>query len=116
MLSKNLSQNQKESLLKILEDRFERNLKRHPDMKWIEIKSRLEKMPEKLWALQQMEEQAASLMWWLTMKSLMNLFFVTAHLKVRLAEGVFAMTKKPWNPERNSNLSIVQLAWLMKWA
>jgi hypothetical protein len=56
MLSKNLSQNQKESLLKILEDRFERNLKRHPDMKWLEIKSRLEKMPEKLWALQQMEE------------------------------------------------------------
>lgn len=56
MLSKNLSQNQKESLLKILEDRFERNLKRHPDMKWFEIKSRLEKMPEKLWALQQMEE------------------------------------------------------------
>ncbi len=56
MSTKNLSQNQKESLLKILEDRFERNLKRHPDMEWIEIKAKLEKMPEKLWALQQMEE------------------------------------------------------------
>ena len=56
MPTKNLSQKQKESLLKILEDRFERNLKRHPDIKWADIKARLEKMPEKLWALQQMEE------------------------------------------------------------
>lgn len=56
MPTKNLSQNQKESLLKILEDRFERNLKRHPDMNWPDIQARLEKNSEKLWALQQMEE------------------------------------------------------------
>jgi len=56
MPAKNLSQTQKESLLQILKDRFEKNLKRHPTMHWANIQARLEHKPEKLWSLKQMEE------------------------------------------------------------
>ncbi|WFF73835.1 DUF4256 domain-containing protein [Proteiniclasticum sp. QWL-01] len=45
-----------QELLKILEERFEQNLRRHPEMKWDEIARRLEHNPEALQTLHQMEE------------------------------------------------------------
>jgi hypothetical protein len=46
---------QAELLLK-LEARFQKNSDRHQDLNWIDIKSRLETNPEKLWSLNKMEE------------------------------------------------------------
>jgi hypothetical protein len=54
--TKLLTSEQSEELLKILQNRFRKNMHRHKDMEWTEIQTRLEKNPGKLWSLKKMEE------------------------------------------------------------
>jgi len=58
----NLSQNKRlftpeimESLLITLKTRFEKNMKRHPKLDWVDIQKKLESHPEKLRSLNEME-------------------------------------------------------------
>ena len=51
-----ISKEEKENLLKILQDRFEKNRHRHEKIQWDSVYKRLEKHEEKLWSLLQMEE------------------------------------------------------------
>ena len=53
---KELSVEQREKLLKELKIRFRENSNRHTGLKWEKVQERLEKYPEKLWSLFQMEE------------------------------------------------------------
>lgn len=52
---KELSPEQREELFKILKDRFEANMERHEGLEWDKVQEKLEKNPEKLWFLYQME-------------------------------------------------------------
>ena len=52
---KNLSAEQSSTLLKTLEDRFEKNKNRHKGLEWDKIQAKLEALPEKLWSLNEME-------------------------------------------------------------
>ena len=51
-----LTEEQKEALLSILKQRFEKNMHRHKELDWSKIQAKLEAHPEKLWSLDQMEE------------------------------------------------------------
>ena len=51
-----LSQEQRETLLNILQSRFEKNKQRHKGIAWDAVKARLEANPKKLWSLDAMEE------------------------------------------------------------
>lgn len=53
---KELSPKQSEGLLKALKARFEKHADRHEGLKWTSVQAKLEKQPEKLWSLHQMEE------------------------------------------------------------
>ncbi len=53
-MNKNISN--KETLLKTLKDRFEKNPSRHKDLDWAKVYSRLENNTEKLWSLNEMEK------------------------------------------------------------
>jgi hypothetical protein len=53
---KDLSPQQREELLGILRERFEKNLRRHAGLDWTMVKARLEAHAEKLWSLRQMED------------------------------------------------------------
>lgn len=50
-----LSPEHLEEILGILEDRFEKNTKRHPDIEWTKVRARLDAYPEKLWSINEME-------------------------------------------------------------
>ncbi len=50
-----LSPDQQEELLKILQTRFEKNMQRHGELEWEKVKARLAARPEKLWSLSEME-------------------------------------------------------------
>ncbi|CAC9976566.1 MULTISPECIES: DUF4256 domain-containing protein [Flavobacterium] len=50
-----LSLEQQESLLSILEARFENNKHRHKNIEWEKVESKLKANPEKLWSLDEME-------------------------------------------------------------
>lgn len=56
MSKKELSQEQREALFKVLEARFEKNMNRHKGIKWADVQARLEANPKKLWSLDAMEE------------------------------------------------------------
>lgn len=56
MKTKNkLSADQSKELLKVLADRFEKNMKRHKGIEWANVQARLASLPAKLWSLDQME-------------------------------------------------------------
>lgn len=52
---KALSTEQRAVLVNVLKARFEKNMKRHPGLDWVEVLARLEAHPEKLWSLREME-------------------------------------------------------------
>ena len=52
---KQLSPNQGAELITILSVRFEKNKNRHPDIEWVDVQSKLQAKPEKLWSLEEME-------------------------------------------------------------
>lgn len=52
---KELLPEQREELLGVLKDRFEKNMNRHKNLNWTEVQKRLEAKPEKLWSLGEME-------------------------------------------------------------
>lgn len=52
---KDLSPEQRDELLHTLQSRFEKNKKRHAEMDWTDVQSKLETQPEKLWSLHEME-------------------------------------------------------------
>lgn len=54
--SKELSQQQREELINILQKRFEKHTNRHTDIKWEKVQAKLESKSEKLWSLNEMEK------------------------------------------------------------
>ena len=52
---KKLLSEQRESLLKVLKARFEKNTNRHKGFEWAKVESNLEANPHKLWSLGEME-------------------------------------------------------------
>ena len=54
-MKKELSPKQREELLTVLKDRFEKNLSRHKGLDWTKVQTRLEANGEKLWSLHEME-------------------------------------------------------------
>jgi hypothetical protein len=53
---KDLSSKEREDLLAILQDRFEKNPGRHQGLDWAKVQVRLETKPAKLWSLHEMEK------------------------------------------------------------
>lgn len=53
---KELSQDQRVELLRVLKTRFEKNMNRHKGLEWAKIQAKLEAAPEKLLSLDEMEE------------------------------------------------------------
>lgn len=51
-----LSQEQREGLLKVLRTRFEKNMNRHKGLEWLKVQAKLEANTEKLWSLNEMEK------------------------------------------------------------
>ncbi|WP_419957432.1 DUF4256 domain-containing protein [Psychrobacillus psychrotolerans] len=53
--NRQLSHEQREELLDILKNRFEKNMNRHDGMEWNRVQSKLESNDDKLWTLYEME-------------------------------------------------------------
>jgi len=56
---KDLSPEQREELLGVLEARFERNMNRHKGLEWAQVQAKLEAHAEGLWSLNEMERTGA---------------------------------------------------------
>lgn len=55
-MKKQLPQKEKAALLKILQNRFEKNMHRHKGIEWNKVHAKLEANIEKLWSLNEMEQ------------------------------------------------------------
>lgn len=51
-----LSKDQQVAILKTLKNRFEKNMNRHAGMDWAKVQAKIEKSPEILWSLNEMEK------------------------------------------------------------
>ncbi|WP_185216330.1 DUF4256 domain-containing protein [Sphingobacterium mizutaii] len=56
MKPKKLEPQRAEELLDILKKRFEKNMHRHPNITWEDVKGKLEASADKLWSINEMEE------------------------------------------------------------
>lgn len=56
MPKKTLSQKHQEELINLLQTRFEKNMNRHKGVKWADVLKKLQKSPEKIWSLNEMEK------------------------------------------------------------
>jgi Protein of unknown function (DUF4256) len=54
-MKKELSENQQKELLKILKERFEKNMDRHHGIDWAKVQAKLDSNGQKLWSLEEME-------------------------------------------------------------
>lgn len=54
-MKKRLSKEVETELLEILQNRFENNINRHYDIKWVDVQTKLESNPDKIWSLNEME-------------------------------------------------------------
>jgi hypothetical protein len=54
-MKKELSDKQREELLKTVQARFEKNTNRHKGLEWTKVQAKLEANPDKLWSLYGME-------------------------------------------------------------
>jgi Protein of unknown function (DUF4256) len=54
-LKKDLSPKQREEVLRAMKERFEKNIDRHPGLKWVKVEAKLKASVEKLWSLEEME-------------------------------------------------------------
>ena len=54
-MKKQLSKADSDKILEVLKSRFENNTNRHPNTDWITVLAKLEKSPEKLWSIHEME-------------------------------------------------------------
>src|SRR6185312_2466007 len=54
-LKREFSPEQREELLKVLKNRFEKNMNRHKGLEWAKVQAKLQAYPEKLWSLDDME-------------------------------------------------------------
>lgn len=52
---KELSAEQNDELLRILKNRFEKNIDRHPGLEWAKVQAKLEFSKDKMWSLSEME-------------------------------------------------------------
>jgi hypothetical protein len=52
---RDLSPEERVELLRILKERFEKNMNRHKNLEWAKVQAKLDANPEKLWSLGEME-------------------------------------------------------------
>jgi hypothetical protein len=55
-IKKKLELDEQEELIETLQQRFKKNMSRHPNVVWEKILAKLEAQPDKLWSLHQMEQ------------------------------------------------------------
>ncbi len=58
--AKNLNDKQRAALLKLLQERFEENKRRHPGLQWAKVQAKLVANPAKVRALSEMERTGGS--------------------------------------------------------
>jgi hypothetical protein len=112
----NLTAAHQKQMLKVLTDRFNKNMHRHKDLEWSEIESKLKSNMDKLGTLSEMEGTGGEPDVIGLDKKQVSTFSVIALLKVLLAVEVCVMIGKAWNQGKNLNRRIVLLIWLMPWA
>lgn len=108
-IKKELSANQINEILGILQIRFDNNKKRHIGLDWSKISVRLKKNTQKLWSLNEMEKTGGEPdVIGYDKKTDEYIFCDCVSRKFQKVVGVFATTAKVWSQGKNLNRKIMQ--------
>ena len=111
-----LSKEQRETLLRALDARFEKNMNRHEGLDWAKVKARLEANTEKLWSLNEMERTGGEPDVVGHDKKTSESSFLIVQRNVPKAAQVFATTVKGWNHGRSIDRKTQLWIWQRPWA
>jgi hypothetical protein len=106
-----LSPEQREALLRALKARFEKNMNRHKDLEWANVKAKLEAKTEQLWSLNEMERTGGEPDVVGHDKKTGEYIFLIVQQKALTAAEVFVTTVKARNLGKNINRKITLLIW-----
>lgn len=95
MTKKQLTSKQIDMLLELLKNRFEKNIHRHKEIDWTNVRAKLIESPDKLWTLQEMENTGGEPDVVAYNKQKMNIYSSIVLLKPLKVVEAFAMTEKP---------------------
>jgi len=115
-MSKKLSSEQREDLLRALNTRFEKNMGRHKGLEWVKVQKKLDVNAEKLWLLNEMESSGGEPDVVGADKKSGEYFFMIVRRKILMAAEVFVTTLKRWNQGKNIHRKIALWIWRLSWA
>lgn len=109
--TKSLSEASQETLLQILQKRFEKNKHLHRSIKWEEVKNLLEKNPDKIQSIERMEETGGEPNVFVFENS-ENLFFVDCSLESPKGRRSFCYDRAAWEKrkEHKPENTVIDLA------
>lgn len=110
-----MNKNEREELLTILEDRFDKNMNRHEGLTWAEIRAKLEANSEKLWSLNEMEKTGGEPDVVGRDEETGAYIFMIVRRKVLTDVEAFAMIAKGWSHGKSLSLKITRLIWQPAW-
>lgn len=106
---------EKQEIIGLLKARFEKNMNRHPGLRWEDVLRKITLKPEKLGSLLKMEESEVSRMSYPITPNRTSICFSIARRRVRKEEGMSVMTGKRWRGVKNTSLGKARWIWQMKW-
>lgn len=113
--NRQLSPSDGETLLKVLEARFMKNIHRHPDMDWVKVSERLRKDPIKLWSLNEMERTGGEPDVTGVEPITGAIIFVIVRCKVLRGAEASVTTARPWNRAGRTSRWAARWKWLRLW-
>lgn len=114
-VSRELSNDQKRDILKVLQNRFEKNIDRHKGINWADVQAKLETKPSKLWSLHEMELTGGEPdVVGMDETSHEYIFFDCSPESLKIEEA-FVMTGRRLIPEKKINQEIVLWTWRQQW-
>ncbi len=112
---KELSAAQQKEIMEKLQVRFEKNMKRHAGLEWVQVKAKLEAQPGKLWSLNEMEASGGEPDVIGQDGKTGEFIFADCSAETRKGAGTYATTGKRWIPERKPNRATAPWMWQRPW-
>ena len=114
-MKKSCRQKNEKELLKVLQNRFEKNMNRHKDLLWAKVQAKLEANTEKLWSLNEMERTGGEPDVIGTDNKTGEFIFVDCSQKPPKTAEMSVMIAKRWTHGRNINQKIPPWIWQLPW-
>ncbi len=102
-------------LMERVRERFEQNMRRHEGIRWAEVRERLDKRPEKVRSLEEMERSGGEPDVVGRDRRTGEILFADCAAESRPGGEAFATTNRRWRPASRTNRWGALAGWRRRW-